>query len=162
MTPSLALSLTVNPTLAYLATLGIPSDDRARQMLLAIGAQESGFTARRQIGGPAVSWWQFEGGPMSGTAEVLTGAATRNVAARVCADLAVSTDRATVYAALEQNDLLACAFARLLLWGSPKALPTDEQGGWDYYISRWHPGKPHRDRWVASWAAAKVALTSLP
>lgn len=160
MTPSLALSLTVNPTLAYLSTLGIPSDGRARQMLLAIGAQESGFTYRRQVGGPARGFWQFESG--GGVKGVLTHAATKAVARRVCTDLVVPAAQADVYSVLDQNDVLACAFARLLLWSDPKALPDTEDGGWDLYTRTWRPGKPHRERWAASWAAAKVALTSLP
>ncbi|MCR0981778.1 hypothetical protein [Roseomonas populi] len=164
MTPALCIRLTVDPVLAYLAGLGVKSDDRARVMLLAIGGQESGaFKARRQGGnGPARGWWQFEGGPMSATAEVLTGGATKRLAERVCADLQVSTDRATVYAALEHNDLLACAFARLLLWGSPKALPGVDQpdAGWGYYLSRWHPGKPHPETWAGHWREALEAVAA--
>ncbi len=161
MTPSLALSLTVNPTLAYLSTLGIPSDDRARQMILAIGAQESGFTARAQVPvAHAMGFWQYEAG--GGVKGVLTHPATKTVAARVCADLVVPATVNGVWRALENNDALACAFARLLLWSDPKALPDTEDGGWDLYTRTWRPGKPHRERWVASWAAAKVALTSLP
>ena len=33
---------------------------KARVMLLAIGLQESRFEHRRQIGGPARGFWQFE------------------------------------------------------------------------------------------------------
>jgi hypothetical protein len=36
MTPALLLRLTVDPALAWLAGMGIKSDDRARVMLLAI------------------------------------------------------------------------------------------------------------------------------
>ncbi|WP_338661797.1 hypothetical protein VQH23_16370 [Pararoseomonas sp. SCSIO 73927] len=161
MTPALCLRLTVDPVLAWLAGLGVKSDDRARVMLLAIGGQESRFTERRQMGnGPARGWWQFEGGPMSGTAEVLTGARTKELAARVCADLDVAPDRLLVHAALEHNDLLACAFARLLLLGHPAPLPGMDQpdAGWRYYVSRWHPGKPHPQTWGARWEAALEAV----
>jgi hypothetical protein len=162
MTPDLLLRLTVDPTLAWMTGMGIKSDDRARVMLLAIGGQESdGFRHRRQMGnGPARGWWQFEGGPMSGTAEVLVGAATKAKAAEVLKALNAPTDRASIHLALEHNDLLACAFARLLLFGHPKALPGLDQPdiGWNYYISRWHPGKPHPTTWAGHWRNALEAV----
>ena len=50
----------VRPALALLpAAMNTP---QARCMLLAIGLQESRFVHRRQIGGPARGFWQFERG----------------------------------------------------------------------------------------------------
>ena len=46
--------------------------DQAKVMLLAIGLQESRFVHRRQIGGPARGFWQFEDGRLSGLAGLIT------------------------------------------------------------------------------------------
>jgi hypothetical protein len=58
----------------------------------------------------------------------------------------------TVYEAIEHQDVLACAFARLLLWTSPRALPTSEQPdhGWREYLATWRPGKPRESEWAGN------------
>ncbi len=59
----------------------------ARCMLLAIGLQESRFVHRRQIGGPARGFWQFERGtPASrgGVWGVFLHAASRDWLAELC------------------------------------------------------------------------------
>ncbi|GBQ28447.1 hypothetical protein AA12717_2955 [Gluconacetobacter sacchari DSM 12717] len=44
-----------------LALLDLPGDQTARRQLMAgIGNVESGYRARRQVGGPALGWWQVE------------------------------------------------------------------------------------------------------
>ena len=104
----------------------------ARPLLLAIALQESRADARRQIVrylpesrkpvyGVARGFWQFE--QAGGTTGVLEHPASARAAAQVCAALGFEATPATVHAALDRNDILACAFARLLLWTSPKALP---------------------------------------
>jgi len=62
MTPKQLLLNAIDPALALLEPLGVKSDARARLMLMAIAGQESAWEHRRQIGGPARSFWQFEGG----------------------------------------------------------------------------------------------------
>lgn len=144
-----------------LALLPINMDTpRARLMLLTIGRQESRFQYRRQTGnGPARGFWQFEqGGSVKG---VMTHPATCGHAHRVCEERGVPWDRPTVWAALEQDDLLACAFARLNLWWAPGALPEigDYDGAWKLYADvTWRPGKPHRETWNGYYDEARAAL----
>lgn len=160
MDASLALRLIVAPTLDWLATLGIRSDRRAEVMLLAIAGQESGFRARAQViagggKGPARGLWQFERG--GGVVGVLQHRATAKAAQTVCDALLVPVDPINVHAALEQNDVLACAFARLLLWTDPGSLPGEQTAGWQCYLRNWRPGKPHPEVWPARWNAAAAA-----
>jgi hypothetical protein len=142
----------VLPALALLP----PGMDRpqARVMLLAIGQQESRFTYREQIGGPARGFWQFEAG--GGVKGVMTHAASKALVQQVCAWRGVPFERDRLWAALATDDVLAAAMARLLLWTDPRALPgrDDAQGGWDLYARVWRPGRPHRETWNAFYAKA--------
>lgn len=161
----------IDPTMAEMRALKVPSDDRARLMLLAIAQQESQILFRdqqefdRATGelvdgklGPALGLWQFERG--GGVAGVLNHPATRGNALYLCAGAEVSADSDSVWRALKVNDRLACGFARLLLWSDPHPLPTvqDVDGGWAYYLRTWRPGKPHPETWSGYWAAARQAL----
>lgn len=121
----------------------------AKRMLMAIAIQETNLDTRKQRKGPARSWWQFEGGPRAGIAEVLTAKGTRAHAAKVCKELAITASTQAVHEAIEHCDLLACSFARLLLWIDPRPLPynIDIDASWDYYLRNWRPGKPDRSRW---------------
>lgn len=119
----------------------------ARAMLLAIGLQESQLRHRRQIGGPARGYWQFEKG--GGVKGVLRHPASAELASNVCHTLNYHPDRGAVYNALADNDILACCFARLLLWTLPDALPGPEDAdeGWRQYLAAWRPGRPHPEVW---------------
>lgn len=130
----------------------------AEVQMLAMGLQESRFKHRRQIGGPARGFWQFEQG--GGVRGVLRHSASREHALAVCRVRNVIATESAVYAALENDDVLAAAFARLLLWTDPKALPAlgDEQAAWDLYLRTWRPGKPHRHTWDALYAKALEAV----
>lgn len=127
----------------------------ARVMLLAIGLQESRFTATRQLVGnppkpvgPAVSYWQGEqgGGMVQG---VRVHAATRDLAAEAYKRHGVNPDNASIWKAIEKDQVLACILARLLLYTHPFALPKlgDQGGAWRYYMDVWRPGKPHAATW---------------
>lgn len=120
---------------------------KARVMLLAIGLQESRFEHTHQIGGPAHGYWQFESG--GGTKGVMTHPASREHARSVCDALGVRWERPAIFDAIELDQVLACAFARLLLWTDARRLPElgDQAGAWDCYIRNWQPGKPHPDTW---------------
>lgn len=156
MSPALALGLSVTPALGWLSSIGVASDWRAKQMLLAIGGQESGFAARRQGGGgPARGFWQFEKGGVGG---VLEHRASQRAARLTCEALLVPPAVDAVHAALEQNDLLACAFARLLLFTDPAPLPGEPDQGWLVYARCWRPGKPRPADWPENWRAAARAL----
>ncbi|MGE8617616.1 MAG: hypothetical protein ACN6O0_07325, partial [Achromobacter spanius] len=98
----------------------------ARVMLLAIALQESRFVHRRQIGGPARGFWQFEKGSRAsrgGVWGVFLHAASRDHLPALCKARSVACDPDAIYAALEYDDVLAAGVARLLLWTDPKALP---------------------------------------
>lgn len=132
----------------------------ARAMLVAIGLQESGFLHRAQIGGPAHGFWQFEKG--GGVAGVLTHPSTARLAADVCESLRYEPEAWACYVALEHNDVLACCFARLLLWTLPGSLPAADEAdeGWHQYLDAWRPGKPHRETWAGHFGAAWELVTS--
>lgn len=126
---------------------------QARVMLIAIGLQESRFEHRRQIGGPARGFWQFEKGGVKG---VLTHKATKEIAFNVCELRGITATEPAVYRQLEHDDVLAAAFARLLLFTHPHKLPGlgDAEYAWNYYLKTWRPGKPHPETWPALYAKA--------
>lgn len=131
------------------------SSREAEIMLLAITQQEDPEQRRRQWPtGPARGLYQFERN--GGVRGVLNHASSRDHARRVCDARRVLPEPAAVWAALEHDDVLASAFARLLLWTDPWALPSehDAAGGWALYERTWNPGLPHPERWPARFAAA--------
>lgn len=144
MTPFVFIELALTPGLSLLPPK--MDTDRARAMLLAIALQESGLTARRQRGGPARGYLQFEPAGIWG---VLRHRASRSHAIRACEALDISPNVDEVYAALEHSDPLAVVFARLLLWTDPAPLPDrhDAEIGWAIYQRTWRPGKPHPVKW---------------
>lgn len=127
----------------------------ARVMLLAIGLQESRFMFRFQkiagqpyMKGPARGFWQMERG--GGVHGVMSHAATQDMAERLCIERSIPFDSVLVHAALETDDVLAAAFARLLLWADYKPLPAldaSHDEAWNCYTRNWRPGKPHRETW---------------
>ncbi|WP_026382774.1 hypothetical protein [Achromobacter xylosoxidans] len=161
MTLNSIVSDAINPALALLpAGMDTPA---ARVMLLAIGLQESRFVHRRQIGGPARGFWQFEKGTRAsrgGVWGVYLHQASKDRLAALCKARSVSCDPDAIYAALEYDDVLAAGVARLLLWTDPKALPPvgDATASWALYLRTWRPGKPHPHTWPDLYrqAAAQV------
>lgn len=150
----------INP--AYLLLPQKMNSRAATSIMLSIGFQESGFSARRQVisividgkkvlspKGAATGWWQFEEG--GGVKGVMEHKATSELARSVCHARGVPFARRTVWEALETDDVLAAAFCRLLMWTDSGKLPTNEADGWAMYARTWRPGKPHPDKWPASW-----------
>jgi hypothetical protein len=141
--------------LPAIAIIGVKDSPETRVMILAIGLQESRFEYRRQMGnGPAMGYWQFErGGSVKG---VLNHPASAAKARTLCHARSVTPEPMSAWLALENDDVLAAGFARLLLLTDPPALPavTDAQGAWDCYLHNWRPGKPHRATWDAFHARA--------
>lgn len=127
----------------------------ARAMLLTIGLQESRFLHRRQTNfGPARGFWQFERN--GGVRGVVNHELTRGYLNGALRSLRYHelverkpNQTATLHQAIEHNDVLACVFARLLLWTVPGALPTRDNAaaGWSQYLDGWRPGTPHRSTW---------------
>lgn len=123
-------------------------------LLIAIGLQESGFKHRRQKGGgPARGYWQFERD--GGVLGVMRHHATLGQARAVLTalDYPGDIDLFGIWEAIEHNDILACCFARLLLWSLPDKLPGPDEAekAWDQYMVAWRPGKPHRATWDANY-----------
>lgn len=134
----------------------------ARRHMLAITLQEADGKHRFQVlaggkKGPARGLWQNEEG--GGVKGVLTHPASRDLARKVCEARGVLPTAAAVWARMEFDDVLAAAFARLLLLTDPKPLPTTEQPAWELYRYRlWRPGKPHPEKWASCWARAGAAV----
>ena len=127
---------------------------QATVLLVAIGLQESRFEHRQQIGGPARSFWQFEKG--GGITGVLSHPVSKLHARAVCVLRGIDATPSAVYAAMLHDDLLSCAFARLLLYTDAAPLPEPGQvvTSWHYYVRNWRPGKPHRSTWDSLYSAA--------
>lgn len=160
MTPASFLETILNPGLLVLQHVtGMPPTDQARVLMLAIAGQESGWESRRQVGGPARGFWQFERG--GGVRGVLTHPASGPRIKAVCDTLRVPADEATVFEAIAWHDHLAVAMARLLLWTDPAPLPVVGAlaSGWECYVRNWRPGKPHRDAWTERYDAAMAAIS---
>lgn len=122
---------------------------QAWAILYAIASQESRLDERIQIGGPAHGFWQFElGGGVTG---VLNHSVTKPLIRGVLDRLDYGYAPESSYVAIVHNDVLAFAYARLLLYTVPEALPTQDQRdeGWRQYLSAWRPGAPHRGTWDA-------------
>lgn len=113
----------------------------ARAMLLSIGLQESKFQHRVQVpGGPAHGFWQFEKG--GGVKGVLEHPITVPIITPILDLLCYHAVTSACYEAIVHNDVLACVFARLLLWTDPRALPSEREPakGWAIYVAQWRPG----------------------
>lgn len=156
MTPELFIANALAPALRLLPpNMDTPA---ARAMVLAICLQESRLRHRKQIGGPARGYAQFEQG--GGVRGVLSHPASAPHIRLILSILDYESNPEDCYLAIEHNDILAAAFARLLLWTLPGPLPArgDAEGGWSQYVAAWRPGKPHRGTWdvcyETGWAIA--------
>lgn len=165
MTPQEFLQNAIEPAYKLLPEkMSAPgSRDRASVMILAICLQESRLTHRRQIGGPARGFPQFEKGTPAtrgGVTGVLLHASTREAAQALCKARGIPATADAVYEAIENDDVLAAGFSRLLLWTDPFPLPQlgETQEAWGLYLRTWRPGKPHRSTWDALYAQALDAV----
>ena len=159
------LRTAINPALGMLPVK--LDSDAARVMLLAIGLQESRLSYRFQktsdpyTKGPARGLWQFERG--GGVVGVMSHRATKELAQGVCRARSEPFDSVLIHARLEFDDVLAAAFARLLLWSDAKPLPdvdADHETAWECYLRNWRPGKPHRETWDEFHAHARHQVMS--
>lgn len=132
---------------------------KARVMLRAISLQESRMKHRWQVidgggKGPARGLWQFEKG--GGVKGVLNHANSAHHAKAVCLARGVEPEAKSVWLALETDDVLAAAFARLLLWTDMQSLPLigNRESSWECYIRNWRPGKPHYNTWPGFYTIA--------
>lgn len=134
--------------------LPVKMDTRpARVIHAAIGYQETKYLTRVQYGnGPARGYWQFEkGGGVKGV--MMFGGQVSDLALKICEARKVPFQRELIWKAFETDDVLAAAFARLLMYTDAAPLPDNAVDAWKMYANRvWNPGKPHPDEWAASWA----------
>ena len=108
-----------NAYLPAIAIIGVKDSPEARVQILAMGLQESRFQFRRQMGnGPAMGFWQFERG--GGVKGVLQHPASKAKALALCEACGVAPDAMAAWQALENDDVLAAGFARLLLYTDPR------------------------------------------
>ncbi len=150
----------IDPALKMLdSEYGIRATDNSRAMLYAIGLQESALKLRYQVlesgnKGPARGLWQFEHG--GGVMGVITHRSTSEAAQHFCLKRIETFVSRDVWQSLEFDDILACIFARLLLWTDPRGLPSPilsaSDESWNYYQRNWRPGRPHPENWKANWA----------
>jgi len=156
-TPQTVLAKVIVPALGLLpAHMDTPE---ARVMLLAIGAQESGYRTRVQdAGGPARGLWQCEA-PIFGL--LLSNPASSATVRALCASRAIAAWPTDMYLAVASDDIFAAAIARLILWCDPHPLPAlgDADDAWLCYQKVWGPGKPRPEDWPANYSAALAAVT---
>lgn len=129
----------------------------ARILLLAIGLQESEFKHRKQIGGPAHSFWQEE---PNGIRAVMHNEITKPYLQCVCAAMGIEFNLDEIYHEVVHNDELACVVARLILYADPHKLPEvgDQDGAWACYLFNWRPGKPRPADWPNNYKAASEQI----
>lgn len=161
MSPENFFSRIVEPCLQYMAaspSIAVPVTAAGRLLTMTIAGQESAWAHRRQIGGPARGYWQFE--KMGGVAEVMQK--TPRQLQTVCTALDIPYERDVIFEAMAWCDALACTMARLLLWQDPAPLPAvgDKEGAWQYYLRNWRPGAPHRGTWDARHDQAVAAIAA--
>ena len=140
---------------AYSLLPGAMAKREATAMLLAIGLQESRFEHRRQMGnGPARGFWQFERG--GGVAEILSNASTKPIIEPIVNMFLFQPTPTACHEAIQNHDVLAVCFARLLLWVDPRPMPSpiEHDKGWSIYLQNWRPGKPHPASWEGNFDAA--------
>src|ERR1044072_2654584 len=154
MSPHLFLLRAIEPGLSLLP--GYMTSDCAKIWLMTIAGQETNLTARKQMGGgPATGYWQFE---QAGVDAVLRSQPKLAEAVLATCDI----DASEAHAALQYNDPVACAFARLLLWSDPAPLPlaSNAAAGYQTYLRTWRPGKPDANRWPVAHSVAMTAVCS--
>lgn len=158
MTPELFLTYPLREALSLLPAKMDSLESRA--MVIAICLQESKLVIRHQVEGPAKGYAQFEQG--GGVTGVFTHPATAGLTKIVCAALDVTPTISGIYMAVEQNDTLCAALARLLLWTLPTALVGADkpEAAWQQYVAAWRPGKPHRETWDANFAHAWAVVNA--
>lgn len=144
--------------------LGLTRSRAAEQFLLAIAYQESAWKWRKQVlasgnPGPARGYWQFE--EMGGVCGVMTHARTRVWARALLERRGIPLKYAAAWEALATDNVLAAAFARLLVLSDPTQIPVDKDRAWQYYLRTWRPGKPDRGRWDGAWAQAQSAMDNV-
>lgn len=162
MTPERFLKTAIEPACAELAPAGVVDSALARRFMLAIALQESGLRHRRQLSsdgtesGPASGFFQFERG--GGCTGVVTHRGVAPIARALLALYDVEPTTAAIWTAIQYQDIVAAACARLLIHTLPQKLPATADEGWTQYLDAWRPGKPHLENWAGHWATASAVV----
>jgi len=133
------------------------------KQIIAVSMQESGLVTRRQFGGgPARGYLQFE------QYGVILDIVTRRNGSRFARmfnltlnEYMTLKETATeLYVAVEYNDILGVMMMidKYRLDHISIANDTTDDQRWDAYIKTWAPGKPRREHWGISCAAARGAV----
>lgn len=90
--------------------------------------------------GPARSLWQMEAG--GGIKGVLNHTGTAVYMRDILEYFGIERTPDACWHAVEDNDVLAACFARLLLWSDALKLPDikDHDGAFELYLRTWRPG----------------------
>lgn len=117
-----------------------PEERRYQVVRRTAGTLPENIVGERTAKGPARGLWQFEAG--GGIKGVLSHKMTADHARVICCNFSVPPSVDNCWRAVEENDVLAACFARLLLWSDPKPLPPvgDGEGAFDLYLRTWRPG----------------------
>lgn len=132
------------------------SSDSVTLQMMVTAKQESGLNARWQTGnGIARGLWQMEQ-PTVNLVMINKNSAgyLRTFIEQKLKMPMYSTS--IIYDALDKDDFMACAMARLLYWDDPNPMPKvgDLNGAWQYYLRIWRPGAPDFTRWQSAYAEA--------
>jgi len=158
MTPETFVDTVIDPALALLPPR--MDSQEAVALLVAIALQESGLKHRRQVGGPALGFLQWE---LPQVGLVLRHPVVGPLARKVLAEMVYEPGdppHEHIHAAMEHNDILNAAFSRLLLWPDAAPLPKrgDVQGSLATYLRIWKPGRPRAETWPSNYVRAWNAV----
>lgn len=143
------------------ASLPVEMDTpQARLLVLATGAQETGYRTREQIGGPARGFCQMQ---YNCVLDVMHNPASGNHVWNLCGVLGITYGSHSIFDALLTNDELALCMTRLAFWCDPRPLPEigDVLGAWGTYERVQRPGLPSYSRWKQdAYPQALAAVTA--
>lgn len=117
-----------------------PEERRYQVVKRTEATRPENIVGERTAKGPARSLWQMEQG--GGVKGVLNHYSTSDYITDICLRMEITPAAITCWHAIEENDVLAACFARLLLWSDPHKMPAvgDAAGAFDLYLRTWRPG----------------------
>lgn len=117
-----------------------PEERRYQVVKRTDATKPDNIVGQRTAKGPARSLWQMEQG--GGVKGVLHHHSTSDYITDICLRMEITPVAITCWQAIEDNDVLAACFARLLLWSDPHKMPYvgDAAGAFDLYLRTWRPG----------------------
>jgi hypothetical protein len=134
--------------------------------MVTIAYVESDCRYRKQIKGPARSFWQIE--PFTGLDFLNRSARLQYFWKQLRLPRPLTMQG--VGDQLYKDDRAGCVMARVILWErlSKTAPPPFDPGeaaakeGLDQYLKAWRPGRPHPERFLAAWPIAVMLVRETP